>query len=39
MTQNDIDKGIINVLMWFVPLKTAEFVVIKIQQRARDIQA
>ena len=31
-TQNDIDRGILNILVGFAPLKPAEFVVIKIQQ-------
>jgi len=34
-TQNDIDSGIVNILVAFAPLKPAEFVVIKIQQKAR----
>lgn len=34
-TQSDIDKGIVNVLIGFAPLKPAEFVVLKIQQIAR----
>ncbi len=33
-TQNDIDHGIVNILVGFAPLKPAEFVVIKIQQIA-----
>ena len=33
--QNDIDSGIVNILVAFAPLKPAEFVVIKIQQKAR----
>jgi phage tail sheath protein FI len=33
-TQSDIDKGIVNILVGFAPLKPAEFVVIKIQQMA-----
>ena len=33
-TQKDIDRGIINILVGFAPLKPAEFVVIKIQQFA-----
>jgi phage tail sheath protein FI len=33
-TQNDIDRGIVNILVGFAPLKPAEFVVIKIQQIA-----
>ncbi|MDY6795822.1 MAG: phage tail sheath C-terminal domain-containing protein [Actinomycetota bacterium] len=37
-TQNDIDKGIVNILVGFAPLKPAEFVIIKIQQIAGDIQ-
>jgi len=37
-TQNDIDRGIVNILVGFAPLKPAEFVVIKIQQKAGQIQ-
>ncbi len=37
-TQNDINKGIVNILVGFAPLKPAEFVVIKIQQIAGQIQ-
>lgn len=37
-TQNDIDKGIVNILVGFAPLKPAEFVVIKIQQIAGQIE-
>ncbi len=37
-TQNDIDKGIVNILVGFAPLKPAEFVIIKIQQLAGNIQ-
>jgi phage tail sheath protein FI len=33
-TQNDIDRGIVNILVGFAPLKPAEFVVVKIQQIA-----
>jgi phage tail sheath protein FI len=33
-TQNDINLGIVNILVGFAPLKPAEFVVIKIQQLA-----
>ena len=36
-TQNDIDRGIVNILVGFAPLKPAEFVVIKIQQIAGQI--
>ena len=38
-TQNDIDLGIVNVLVGFAPLKPAEFVVIKLQQKAGQIAA
>lgn len=37
-TQNDIDLGIVNVVVGFAPLKPAEFVVIKIQQIAGELQ-
>lgn len=33
-TQNDINMGIVNILVGFAPLKPAEFVIIKIQQIA-----
>ena len=36
-TQNDINLGIVNILVGFAPLKPAEFVVIKIQQIAGEI--
>jgi len=32
-TQNDIDRGIVNIIVGFAPLKPAEFVVITIQQK------
>jgi phage tail sheath protein FI len=38
-TQNDINLGIVNILVGFAPLKPAEFVVIRIQQLAGQIQA
>ncbi len=38
-TQNDIDQGIVNIVVGFAPLKPAEFVVIKLQQIAGQIQA
>ncbi len=38
-TQNDIDRGIVNILVGFAPLKPAEFVIIQIQQLAGQIQA
>jgi phage tail sheath protein FI len=37
-TQNDINKGIVNILVGFAPLKPAEFVVVKLQQIAGQIQ-
>jgi phage tail sheath protein FI len=37
-TQNDINQGIVNIVVGFAPLKPAEFVVIKIQQMAGNIQ-
>ena len=37
-TQDDINKGIVNILVGFAPLKPAEFVVIQIQQMAGQIQ-
>jgi hypothetical protein len=37
-TQNDINLGIVNILVGFAPLKPAEFVIIKIQQMAGQIQ-
>jgi hypothetical protein len=37
-TQNDRDRGIVNVEVGFAPLKPAEFVIIKIQQIAGEIQ-
>ena len=38
-TQNDINQGIVNIVVGFAPLKPAEFVVIKIQQMAGQVQA
>jgi|DewCreStandDraft_5_1066085.scaffolds.fasta_scaffold00317_32 phage tail sheath protein FI len=38
-TQNDINLGIVNIVVGFAPLKPAEFVVIKIQQMAGQVQA
>ncbi len=37
-TQDDINHGVVNILVGFAPLKPAEFVVIKIQQVAAQIQ-
>nr|MDQ3806326.1 phage tail sheath subtilisin-like domain-containing protein [Acidobacteriota bacterium] len=38
-TQNDINLGIVNIVVGFAPLKPAEFVIIKIQQLAGQIEA
>jgi phage tail sheath protein FI len=38
-TQDDRNKGIVNILVGFAPLKPAEFVIIKLQQMAGQIQA
>jgi phage tail sheath protein FI len=38
-TQNDIDLGIVNIHVGFAPLKPAEFVVIRIQQIAGQLEA
>lgn len=38
-TQADIDRGIVNVNVGFAPLKPAEFVVVRIQQMAGQLQA
>jgi phage tail sheath protein FI len=37
-TQNDIDQGIVNIVVGFAPLKPAEFVIIKIQQIAGELE-
>lgn len=37
-TQNDINLGIVNIIVGFAPLKPAEFVMVKIQQVAGQIQ-
>jgi len=37
-TQNDINRGIVNIVVGFAPLKPAEFVILKIQQIAGQIQ-
>ncbi|HKP11593.1 MAG TPA: phage tail sheath C-terminal domain-containing protein, partial [Blastocatellia bacterium] len=37
-TQNDINLGVVNVLVGFAPLKPAEFVIIKLQQMAGQIE-
>jgi hypothetical protein len=38
-TQSDINRGIVNIIVGFAPLKPAEFVIIKIQQMAGQLQA
>ncbi|HEX5725733.1 MAG TPA: phage tail sheath C-terminal domain-containing protein [Longimicrobiaceae bacterium] len=38
-TQTDIDRGIVNIVVGFAPLKPAEFVIIRIQQLAGQTQA
>ena len=37
-TQNDINLGIVNVVVGFAPLKPAEFVIITLQQKAGQVQ-
>jgi hypothetical protein len=37
-TQNDINRGIVNIVVGFAPLKPAEFVIIKLQQIAGQIE-
>ena len=37
-TQSDIDRGIVNILVGFAPLKPAEFVIIKLQQIAGELE-
>ncbi len=37
-TQNDINLGIVNILVGFAPLKPAEFVILKIQQLAGQVE-
>jgi uncharacterized protein len=37
-TQSDINRGIVNIVVGFAPLKPAEFVIIKLQQIAGAIQ-
>jgi Bacteriophage tail sheath protein len=37
-TQTDIDHGIVNIIVGFAPLKPAEFVIVKIQQIAGQIE-
>jgi phage tail sheath protein FI len=37
-TQSDINRGIVNIVVGFAPLKPAEFVIVKIQQIAGQIE-
>ena len=37
-TQNDINLGIVNIVVGFAPLKPAEFVIIKLQQIAGELE-
>lgn len=37
-TQTDINLGIVNILVGFAPLKPAEFVIVKLQQMAGQVQ-
>jgi phage tail sheath protein FI len=37
-TQDDINRGVVNILVGFAPLKPAEFVIIQIQQLAGQVQ-
>ncbi len=36
-TQNDIDRGIVNIVVGFAPIKPAEFVIIRLQQMTAGI--
>ena len=38
-TQSDINLGIVNIVVGFAPLKPAEFVIIKLQQLAGQVQS
>jgi uncharacterized protein len=38
-TQNDINLGIVNIVVGFAPLKPAEFVIIKLQQMAGQLES
>ncbi len=38
-TQDDVDRGRVNILVGFAPLKPAEYVVIQIQQLAGETPA
>ena len=38
-TQEDVQRGVVNVLVGFAPLKPAEFVIIRIEQLADESPA
>ncbi|HVV86688.1 MAG TPA: phage tail sheath C-terminal domain-containing protein, partial [Kofleriaceae bacterium] len=38
-TQDDINRGIVNILVGFAPLKPAEFVIVKLQQLAGQVSS
>jgi phage tail sheath protein FI len=38
-TQNDIDQGIVNIIVGFAPLRPAEFITIQLQQLAGQVQS
>ena len=38
-TQDDIDRGVVNVLVGFAPVKPAEFVIVRIEQLAGQFEA
>ena len=38
-TQNDINLGVVNIVVGFAPVKPAEFVIIKLQQMAGQVEA
>jgi phage tail sheath protein FI len=38
-TQDDIDRGVVNIVVGFAPLKPAEFVVIELEQLAGQVAA
>ena len=37
-TQDDINRGVVNIMVGFAPLKPAEFVIIKLQQMAGQVE-
>ncbi|HMN62903.1 MAG TPA: phage tail sheath C-terminal domain-containing protein, partial [Anaerolinea sp.] len=38
-TQDDVNRGVVNIVVGFAPLKPAEFVIVQIQQMAGQLQA